>query len=142
MAARTEGLGNAIRVGIGDAELFPALRFFGYLVALLLVALVIGQKLALPLFVLAYLRRWGRYGWRIAAIYAFACWVVLVLFYELRNASAVLSFDAARVASTDVAGRHTVLARFLSASSAKRQRAIHMAFTRDPALPLVREEKK
>ncbi len=56
--------------------------FFGYLIAMLLIMLVIGQKLALPLFMAVYLIRWGKYDWRIALGYAAGGWVVLVGFYD------------------------------------------------------------
>ncbi len=56
--------------------------FFGYLIAMLLIMLVIGQKLALPLFMAVYLIRWGKYDWRIALSYAAGGWVVLVGFYD------------------------------------------------------------
>jgi putative tricarboxylic transport membrane protein len=59
-----------------------AMVFFGYLIAMILMTLVIGQKLALPLFVAVYLIRWGRYNWRTAFGYAAGGWLVLILFYD------------------------------------------------------------
>ena len=56
--------------------------FFGYLIAMILIMLVIGQKLALPLFIAAYLIRWGEYNWRTALGYAVGGWLVLILFYD------------------------------------------------------------
>jgi putative tricarboxylic transport membrane protein len=56
--------------------------FFGYLIAMILMTLVIGQKLALPLFVAVYLIRWGRYNWRTALGYAAVGWLVLIVFYD------------------------------------------------------------
>jgi putative tricarboxylic transport membrane protein len=56
--------------------------FFGYLIAMILMTLVIGQKLALPLFVAVYLIRWGRYNWRTALGYAADGWLVLIIFYD------------------------------------------------------------
>lgn len=59
-----------------------AVMFFGYLVALVLVMVVIGQKLALPIFIYLYLRRWGEYGWKFALTYALAGYAVLIIFYD------------------------------------------------------------
>jgi putative tricarboxylic transport membrane protein len=64
------------------AVLDRATLFFGYLIAVILIMLVIGQKLALPLFVAVYLIRWGNYNWRIALGYAAGGWVLLVGFYD------------------------------------------------------------
>ena len=59
-----------------------AMLFFGYLIAMILITLLIGQKLALPLFISAYLLRWGHYNWRNALGYAAGGWLVLVIFYD------------------------------------------------------------
>jgi TctA family transporter len=59
-----------------------AMAFFGYLIAMIAIMLVIGQKLALPLFMAAYLIRWGHYNWRTALFYAAGGWLVLILFYD------------------------------------------------------------
>lgn len=59
-----------------------AMVFFGYLMAMILIMLVIGQKLALPLFIAVYLIRWGHYNWRTALCYAAGGWLVLILFYD------------------------------------------------------------
>ena len=56
--------------------------FFAYLVGMLLVMLVVGQKVALPLFIALYLIRWGDYSWRAAAVYAVGGYVILVGFYD------------------------------------------------------------
>jgi TctA family transporter len=64
------------------AALYRATLFFGYLLAMILVMLVVGQKIALPLYIAAYLIRWGGYNWRIALGYAVGGWVLLVGFYD------------------------------------------------------------
>ncbi len=43
---------------------------------------MVDQKIGQPGFVLAYLRRRGHYNWLVSVLYAVACWVVLVVFYE------------------------------------------------------------
>ncbi|MDP6175761.1 MAG: tripartite tricarboxylate transporter permease, partial [Rhodospirillales bacterium] len=76
------GLDEMLRVASEKAVLPKAATFFGYLICILLVALVVGQKIALPLFVAAYLFRWGGYGRRVALGYAFGAWVFMVGFYD------------------------------------------------------------
>ncbi|MEK9662158.1 MAG: tripartite tricarboxylate transporter permease, partial [Alphaproteobacteria bacterium] len=76
------GIAATARTACEQALAGAALRFFGYLVATLLVMLLIGQKLALPLFVAVYLWRWSTFGRRTVAIYAFVTWAALILFYD------------------------------------------------------------
>ena len=59
-----------------------ASMFFGYLLAMILVMLIVGQKFALPLFILVYLIRWGGYNWRVAGGYAFGGYLMIVGFYD------------------------------------------------------------
>ena len=59
-----------------------SLRFFGYLLATLFIMLVIGQKLALPLFAAIYLWRWSGFGWRTILLYAASTWAILIIFYD------------------------------------------------------------
>ena len=65
-----------------DAWLAQALPFFGYLAAILVLTLLVGQKIAMPVFIGVYLLRWGHYRKRFAATYALAGWAVLVFFYD------------------------------------------------------------
>ena len=44
--------------------------------------LLIGQKLALPLFIGVYLLRWDNYSWKVPLGYAGDGWLFLVLFYD------------------------------------------------------------
>ena len=64
-----------------DAVLGRASIFFGYLIALLAVGYLFGQMVALPLFIAAYLWRWGGYGWTVSLGYAAGGWAILYLFY-------------------------------------------------------------
>lgn len=86
-AARVEilqcgGVIQAIRAAAERGLIKRALMFFGYLVVMILVTFVIGQKLALPLFIGTYLIRWGSYSWKVALGYAAGGWLFLVLFYD------------------------------------------------------------
>ena len=48
----------------------------------LLLTLALGQKVAVPIFIAAYLVLWGRYSWRLSVMYALGGWAVLVAFYD------------------------------------------------------------
>lgn len=65
-----------------QAMLDRSLRFLGWLAAIIAATLVIGQKLALPIFVFAYLVAWGRFSARVAAAYAIVVWVLMFGFYD------------------------------------------------------------
>lgn len=59
-----------------------SMSLFAYLIAIILITLVVGQKIAIPLFIAMYLRRWGKYSWKIAAGYAAAAYFFMQIFYE------------------------------------------------------------
>lgn len=75
-------LGASLQQASQKAYLAKAVKFFSYLFVVLLVSMVVGQKIALPLFVFFYLRRWGGYGKRLSLIYALCSWVAIVAFYD------------------------------------------------------------
>ncbi|MAF47686.1 MAG: hypothetical protein CMM10_05450 [Rhodospirillaceae bacterium] len=80
---RTAGGVGAALAEASEKAVFPrAAMYFGYLIAMFFIMLVIGQKLAIPLFIGAYLMRWGGYNWRVAGGYALGGWVLLVGFYD------------------------------------------------------------
>ncbi|MDA0241662.1 MAG: hypothetical protein O3A84_16780 [Proteobacteria bacterium] len=62
---------------------FPlAGQFIGYLIAIVLGSIVVGQQIALPVFVFVYLWRWGNYGWKISLGYAVGAAIFIVGFYD------------------------------------------------------------
>ncbi|MFQ6006756.1 MAG: tripartite tricarboxylate transporter permease, partial [Woeseia sp.] len=65
-----------------NAWLAEALPFFGYLFGIIVLTLLVGQKIAIPLFIGVYLLRWGQYSKRIAAAYALGAWAIMVFFYD------------------------------------------------------------
>jgi TctA family transporter len=65
-----------------DAWLAQALPFFAYVFGMIMLTLLVGQKIALPLFIGIYLVRWGHYRKRVAALYAIGAWAILVFFYD------------------------------------------------------------
>ncbi len=79
---RDGGFGGALAAAAEKAVLPGAIKYFGYLIAMVLIMLVVGQKFALPIFIVAYLRRWGGYGWKLSLWYAFGGYVLLVGFYD------------------------------------------------------------
>ena len=50
--------------------------------AIVVGALVIGQKLVIPIFILFFCRLWAGFSWKFSMAYAVAGWIVLVGFYE------------------------------------------------------------
>lgn len=66
----------------GAAETIKAIQLLGYCFAMMLVAMVVGQKIAIVALVVIYLRRWGRYGWHIVAGYGLVAWIILVGFFD------------------------------------------------------------
>jgi putative tricarboxylic transport membrane protein len=77
-----DGWKSAVRAAAKSAMLARSAVFFGYLLCLLAVAYLVGQMIALPLFIIVYLRRWGGYGWRISLGYAIVGWLILYGFYD------------------------------------------------------------
>ncbi len=84
MAAKAEtgGLLPTVKRAAAAAILDKAGAFLGYLVALVVVGYLVGQFIALALFIAMYLWRWGDYGWRVSLGYAAAGWAVLFGFYD------------------------------------------------------------
>jgi TctA family transporter len=80
-----KGAGNwkvTLQQASKDAWLAEALPFFAYVFGMIAVTLLVGQKIALPLFVGVYLVRWGHYRKRIAVAYALGGWAILVFLYD------------------------------------------------------------
>ena len=93
VAGRAEdGFSSALSKAAERAMLGGASHFFGYLLAMLMAAYIIGQIAALCLFVSLYPWRWGGYGARISLGYAFIGWVFLFGFYD--RVMNVLWFDS------------------------------------------------
>ena len=82
LTRQSNGLLNEFSKSVRDSSNMRATKFFAYLMATILLALVIGQKLAIPLFIFAYMKNWGDYSSRQSALYAGACWLVLIAFYD------------------------------------------------------------
>ena len=63
-------------------DVLGAVLFIATLLALLVATVVIGQRLALPLFVAGYLVVWGKFPWRFALLYAGICWLILQVMFD------------------------------------------------------------
>ena len=72
---------ECIKKAYRDAWLAEAIPFFGYLLGILFLTALIGQKLAFPIFICIYLLRWGQYRKRFAITYALGGWAILVFLY-------------------------------------------------------------
>lgn len=82
LALAGKGWGATIRHAAEEAVLLKAMQFFLYLVVMLLLMLIVGQKIALPVFIAAYLSRWGGYVRKTCFIYALSAWVFMIAFYD------------------------------------------------------------
>ena len=82
----TAGFGSVRHVPLGEgareAMLARSALFLAWLAATILVALLLGIKIALPIFAFTYLLAWGRMRLRVCAGYALAVWGLLVGFYD------------------------------------------------------------
>ncbi len=75
------GVVHAWSVAVRKAELPASLVFIGYLLAMFALTYLVGQIVALPLFVLAYLMTWGGYRWRLSLAYAAGAALMVWGFY-------------------------------------------------------------
>jgi len=73
---------NAARTFFARTDVQRGFSFLGYCVAMIVIAVLVGQKIALVLLVAVYLWRWGRYGWRVVLPYAAATALILIGFYD------------------------------------------------------------
>ena len=78
---RAAGTVHALEANQRDV-LRGMVMFLLVVLAVVLAAPAIGQKLALPLFILLFCRRWAGFSWMFSFGYALAGWLILVLFYE------------------------------------------------------------
>ena len=72
----------AFGAAIAEAEFFRAAQFIGYLIAVIVLSMLIGQLVVLPLFVATYLWRWGGYNWKICLGYAATAGAFIYGFYD------------------------------------------------------------
>jgi hypothetical protein len=74
--------GVTLRNAYEEAWFGEALPFFAYLIGgIIMLTLLVGQKIAIPLFIGLYLWRWGGYSKRIVFGYALVGWALTVFFY-------------------------------------------------------------
>ncbi|MDE0345215.1 MAG: tripartite tricarboxylate transporter permease, partial [Boseongicola sp.] len=80
---RMRAAGISYRLDKGQRDILRGMAvFFLVICAVVLAAPVIGQKLAIPVFILLFCRFWARFSWPFASGYAVAGWGMLVGFYE------------------------------------------------------------
>jgi putative tricarboxylic transport membrane protein len=75
------GIGHALTIARQTWELRSSLKFFAYLLAIIAMAYVVGQLLAVPVFVAAYARRWGKFSWAVSLAYAALSFLVIWILY-------------------------------------------------------------
>lgn len=84
ISAMKAGTASADVVGIDKPYVLKSLYFLSWLVGIFISTLIIGQFPTLLLFVIFYLKFWGKFGWKLIAIYT-ACAVafLLIMFNEI-----------------------------------------------------------
>ena len=65
-----------------NTEVLRTIGFFGWLVGVVILTVLVGQHVALPLFMCLYLVVWGKYGWGLAIVYAACGLAVLVMLFD------------------------------------------------------------
>jgi len=71
------GFGPALVVASEAWDLRASLRFFAYILAIIAMTYVVGQLLAVPVFVAVYARRWGKFSWPVSLAYAALSFLVI-----------------------------------------------------------------
>ena len=80
------GFSSALIAALREAEIYRSLRFAAYLLGIVGITYLAGQLVALPLFVIVYLRTWGQYQWPVVLIYAAMTFLMVWGFYgQLMN---------------------------------------------------------
>ena len=75
-------MGAAMGEMMDKADFRRSGSFLMYLAAIIPVSMFIGQMITLPLFVVVYLRRWGKYSWKISLLYAAVAGTFVFGFYD------------------------------------------------------------
>ena len=70
------GIRPALTVASQTWDLRASLRFFAYLLAIIAMTYVVGQLVAVPVFVAVYARRWGKFSWLASQAYAAVSFLV------------------------------------------------------------------
>ena len=80
------GFSPALIAALSGAEIYRSLQFAAYLLGIVGITYLAGQLVALPLFVIVYLRTWGQYRWSVALAYAAMTFLMVWGFYgQLMN---------------------------------------------------------
>lgn len=71
------GIRAALTVASQTWDFHASMRFFAYLLAMIAMTYVVGQLVAVPVFVAIYARRWGKFSWAASLAYALASFLVI-----------------------------------------------------------------
>jgi putative tricarboxylic transport membrane protein len=77
-----DSLVSYVKVGLNALDLKTSFLFYGWILLIILVTMILGQMITLPLFIALYLLRWGGYSWKVCFSYAACCWLILYAFYD------------------------------------------------------------
>lgn len=76
------GMAQAWKATAERTDFYRAMAFMGYLIGVLVLTYIFGQMVALTLFCLLYLFRWGGYGWKFSTAYSTVVLVFIWGFYD------------------------------------------------------------
>ena len=73
---------SVVREASELAVLPKSLKFISAIIGMILITLLVGQKIAVPLFIFLYLMLWAKRSTSVSFLYTSLAWVFLVLFYD------------------------------------------------------------
>lgn len=79
--ATAGGWPEVMRSAGEQMQIGRVMAFVGWLAGAIVLAILVGQQVALPVYIAAYLMWWGRYSWKIALPYAAVGYLILYAFY-------------------------------------------------------------
>ena len=74
--------GGVLREASELAVLPKSFKFISIITGMILITLLVGQKIAIPTFILLYLMLWAKRSLYVSFIYTSLAWFFLVLFYD------------------------------------------------------------
>ena len=73
---------SVVREASELAVLPKSLKFISAIIGMILITLLVGQKIAVPLFIFLYLMLWAKRSLYVSFMYTSLAWFFLVLFYD------------------------------------------------------------
>ena len=73
---------SVLRESSQQAVLPKSLKFISAIIGMILITLLVGQKIAVPLFIFLYLMLWAKRSLSVSFLYTSSAWFFVVLFYD------------------------------------------------------------